>query len=190
MRKKVVNRKKFLTWEQLIELPTKELIPTIKSQGRAALTEKALVVRANRWLYLQARQRYLDRVTKNFLNNLDYLKNHHNLTVELMDEVIIKYSNQEKSIRFNNYSLMSGLKTYSDIFDYVFAFGYAFNVSMDVLMNQNLEYLDSISCVDPFEYHLGNASDLDIPRNVNQTNKLKKDTMRKINRQQRTGKKE
>ena len=57
-------------------------------------------------------------------------------------------------------------------------------------MNQNLEYLDSIACVDPFEFYLGNASDLELPKNINKKNKLKKDTMRKINRQQRTGKKE
>jgi hypothetical protein len=190
MRKKVTNRKKFLDWEELIELDPKQIIPTIKSQGRATIAERNLVTRANRWLYLQARQRYLDRVIRNFHNNIEYLKNHHNLTMELMDEVISKFSNQEKSVRFNNYSLMSGLKSQADIFDYVFAFGYAFNVSMDVLMNQNLEYLDSIACVDPFEFYLGNASDLELPKNINQTNKLKKDTMRKINRQQRTGNKE
>jgi len=188
MRKVINNRKKFLEWKELIELDPKEIIPTIKSQGRATLTEKTLLTKANRWLYLQARQRYLDRIIKNFLNNIDYLKDHHDLTIELMDEIVRKYSNQEKSVRYNNYSLTNGLKSQSDIFDYVFAFGYAFNISMDVLMFQNLEYLDSIACVDPFEYYMGNSSDLDIPKNINQTNKLRKDTMRKINKEQRTGK--
>jgi len=181
------KRERYLTWKELLTLPPDQLIPTIKSQGRPSITEKQLLDKANKLLFQKAKNDYTTRRINTLLNNLSYLKTKHNLTIEIMDEMMIKYSSIDKPIRYNNFSLNSGLRTLSDVFEYTFAYGYAFNVSTRTLLTENLEYLDSINCADPFEYYIGNASDLDLPIIVNTTTVHKTKLMRQINREQRTG---
>jgi hypothetical protein len=190
MKKKIVRKKpstRMLNMQEILQLDPLLIIPTIKAQGRSLGVEKTMLHRANRWLYTTARSRHLNGMIDKLKNNLFYLKEKYDLSYELMDEVIIKYSNQDKPIRFNNLSFSTGIRSFSDVFEYSFAFGYAFNIKTTVLLHDNLEYLDSINCVDPFEHYIGNPSDLDLPVVVNTTKGFRKDLLRKINREQRTG---
>ena len=181
------KRERFLTWSEMLQLPYEDLIPTIKSQGRPTITQSKLLDKANRHLYVKAKGDYIQKRISTFLNNLTYVKNKFKLTSEIMDDYMIKFSTIDKPIRFNNFSLSTGLRNLTDVFEYAFAYGYAFNVSTDILLFGNLEYLDSINCVDGFQYYLGNPTDLDLPIVVNNTAVFKKDLMRKIGKEKRTG---
>jgi len=181
------NRERYLTWQEILKLPPTEIVSTIKSQGRSTLIENQLLEKAGRYLYQKSKNDYITRRITTLLNNLEYLKKKYGLTNDIIDEMMIKYSALDKPIRYNNFSFSTGLKNLADVFEYAFAYGYAFNVSMQLLLTENLEYLDSINCVDPFEHRVGAPTDVTLPVIVNNTAVYKKDLMRKINRSQRTG---
>jgi hypothetical protein len=158
---KIVKKsQKMLSINEIFELKPSEFVPTILKQGRATNVQQQMLLRAKRKLFLLARDKFYESITRNVLNNTDYLKNKHNMTFEEFDRYVSKNTVINNISKYDANTIRKGFTRLSDAYEFAFVVGYAFNVDTDILLHQNLEYLDMKGFVSDFKQYAANVEDM------------------------------
>ena len=147
------QRKLKLTANEILSLPTKEMLPATIAQGFGTAKHKMVMSRVKRRVYFDSRDNFFKSMARNLKNNVETLQTHFKMTeAEFTQQVILKTSFSYSPRHGANY-LLNDSYNYQDLHDMAFSIGFAFNISLDQMLNTNLEFIFEKGMAEGFEYY-------------------------------------
>jgi len=162
MQKVEKKSKKLLTISEILKLDPSEQVQTIIKQGRVKNIENQMLLRVKKKQFLMARERVFERITKNVLNNSDYLRAHHKLTIEEFNNKIMAHTTGITFTKYDANLLRRNFSSLSEAIEFSFLVGYVYNIDQELFMYENLEYHMLKNTVSPFKYYLCSYDDIKI----------------------------